>query len=92
MRDPKPVTTEDPTVPFDARRNLREKITITWKTVGDIQAVCKREFARFGARLTHEVDACAIWAGERCTIYTRHRPPLHDVGHEVRHCYQEHWH
>jgi hypothetical protein len=77
---------------FDAKKNLRNTVTITWEVVSDINKACASEYAKYGAKLNHKVDACAVWKGRTCRILTKRRPTEADVGHEVMHCFQEHFH
>jgi len=86
---------DNPTKPFSAESNERETTLITWKPVDDIQGVCLRESKRRGfGTYDYKVDACTFWnfATRTCTIYTKKRPTMHDLGHEMRHCYQGNWH
>jgi hypothetical protein len=36
--------------------------------------------------------ACAKWKGNKCTIITPRQTTMETVGHEVRHCFEGHWH
>lgn len=38
------------------------------------------------------VGANTVWQGSRCKIITKKQPTEADVGHEVMHCFQEHFH
>lgn len=86
---------DDPSTPFSTKENEHQTMLITWKTVDNIQNVCKEEHKKrgFGA-FNYAVDACSFWnnATKTCTIYTRKTPTMHDIGHEIRHCYQGNWH
>lgn len=77
---------------FDATKNLRKTVTITWEVVSDINKACAAEYAKYGHKLPYRMDACAVWKGSTCKIITKKRPTEEDVGHEVRHCFQEHFH
>ena len=77
---------------FDATKNLRKTMTITWETVSDVNKACAAEMAKYNAKLTYSVDACSVWKGSTCKIITKKKPTEEDVGHEIRHCFQEHFH
>lgn len=77
---------------YDATKNLRKAVTITWEVTDDINKACAAEYAKYGHKLTYKVDACAIWDKNKCRIITKKRPTEADVGHEVMHCFQEHFH
>jgi len=86
---------DSPTKPFSTKENESETMLITWKPVDNVQQVCQSEYKRrgFGA-FNYAVDACSFWNNntKTCIIYTRKNPTMHDVGHEIRHCYQGNWH
>jgi hypothetical protein len=77
---------------FDATKNLRKTMTITWEVVDDVNRACAAEYAKYGAKLPYQMDACAVWTKSTCKIITKKRPTEEDIGHEIRHCFQEHFH
>lgn len=86
---------EDPKAPFSTKDNEVETMLVTWKTVDNVQQVCQDEYKRRGfGGFNYKVDACSFWnfTTRICTIYTKKNPTLHDVGHEIRHCYQGNYH
>lgn len=83
----------NPDAPFDASKNSDVKKEISWHVVPDIQNTCEKEHVKRGFKKpTWRVDACSFWKGNRCDIYTKLNPTLHDLGHELRHCYQGNYH
>ena len=38
------------------------------------------------------VSGCAVWTGMSCTIYTRPMTSHEILGHELRHCFEGHYH
>ena len=86
---------DNPNAPFPTKENVGENMLITWKTVDNVQKVCQDEYKSRGfGGFNYKVDACSFWnfATRTCTIYTKKNPTLHDVGHEMRHCYQGNYH
>lgn len=77
---------------IDVSKNVRKTSTITWEHVKDVNKACAAEFAKIGEKLPYSMDACAIWNGNHCKIITTRRPTADDIGHEVLHCFQEHFH
>ncbi len=77
---------------YDATKNLRKTMTITWEVVSDVNKACAAEYAKYGHKLPYQMDACAVWKGNTCKIITKKRPTESDVGHEIMHCFQEHFH
>lgn len=85
----------DPNAPFDASANKTSSSTIEWIAVDNVQTTCKSEYEKRGyGKLTWNVDACSFWTFSKkiCTIYTKKNPTLHDIGHEMRHCFQGNYH
>ena len=84
---------KNPEAKFDARKLMTEKSTVNWRRVDDVQKTCeaesrKRGFNGFGYR----INACSFWVGDRCDIFTSKTPTTHDLGHEIRHCFQGAFH
>ncbi len=78
---------------FDMTKNTNEKINLTVTVVKNIQQTCREEsLKRLGKAFDTEVDACAFWKGSKCTIFVPRNMPMKDLGHEVLHCLQGHWH
>lgn len=85
----------DPEVPFDATRNLHKKVEVTWMVVSNPVRTCNeegRKRIKDFKGLSYVPEACAIWDGDKCTIITSKKPTMHSLGHELRHCFQGHWH
>jgi hypothetical protein len=86
---------KDPNSRFDARRKMSDTIRLTWRTVDDVQKACEDESRRRGnGGFGYSVEACGFWSldGTECTIITRNRSTMHELGHEVRHCFQGNYH
>ena len=85
----------DPDAKFDARKKMSETIKLTWRTVNDVQKACEAESrARGNNGFGYSIEACSFWnwEGTECTIITRNKATLHDLGHELRHCFQGNYH
>lgn len=88
---------DDPLKPFDATKRLTDRMQITWQLVDKPAIICDREARRRYPDFTgygYPPDACAFWdeRARTCVIITRKKPTMHDLGHEMRHCFQGHWH
>lgn len=89
---------DDPSKSFDATKNFTSKVEIVWVVSDNPTKACNAEASRrykdfkgYG----YNPEACAFWDEEnknKCMIITKKRPTMHDLGHEVRHCFQGHWH
>ena len=84
---------ENPEARFDATKNFTSKSTIEWVLTKDLQKTCDRESKRRGlGGFDFPVDACSFWQGPTCIIFTRPAATLHEIGHEMRHCFQGNYH
>jgi hypothetical protein len=87
---------DDPNTPFSTNANMHQIVTMTWIPVDDIAKVCHEEgrkrLKNFASRNWGPSEACAFWTGNNCNIYTKRNPTMHELGHEVRHCFQGGWH
>jgi hypothetical protein len=84
---------DNPNTPFDTKKNFTNSSTITWVTVDNVQEACEAEsrnrgYNGFGVKLL----ACSFYKGDQCTIITGKKSNMHQLGHEVRHCFQGSWH
>lgn len=85
-------TWNDPLRPFDATKNYWKEVKIEWIVVDNVQRACNKESSRMGFAPVGPATACAFWSGQTCKIITSKTPTMHELGHEVRHCFQGHWH
>jgi hypothetical protein len=86
---------DNPTKPFDATKRLRDTSVITWRVVDDVQKACDEERQSTGAgKYPYKVNACVSFYLDKntCLIITGKKTSMHTLGHEVRHCFQGHWH
>lgn len=85
-------TWNDPLRPFDATKNTQREVKIQWIVVDDVVKACNAESRKHGLPPIGPLTACSFWWGETCKIYTAKQATMHEVGHEVRHCFQGAWH
>ncbi len=84
---------DDPNRKFDMRKNSPETMSITLKSVDNVQQVCEAESKRrLGRSFGFAVNACSFWDGDACTIIVPRQRSMHTLGHELLHCYQGNWH
>jgi len=60
------------------------KVVVTWEIVEEEQVSKKCGL--------NNVFACAKWRGNKCTIITPRETTMETLGHELRHCFEGHWH
>jgi hypothetical protein len=83
----------DPMARFDAKKNQHETVRLTWIYADNVNQACDRESRRRGfGGYGFSVEACSFWDNNVCTIITKKRPNGHELGHEVRHCFQGNYH
>lgn len=87
---------DDPYEVFDMSKRFYDTAVIEVHTVDDANERCQKESRKRGfGGFPYKVEACTFWAdgsNNKCTIYLPKRTNMHQLGHEVRHCYQGPWH
>jgi hypothetical protein len=84
---------QDPNSRFDGRKKMSDTIKLTWRTVDNVQKACEEESRRRGnGGFGYGVEACSFWDGNECMIITKNRTNSHELGHELRHCFQGNYH
>lgn len=84
---------DNPTAQFDTTKNFTDNSTIKWVTVDNVQEACEKESQNRGyGGFGMGVLACSFFKGNQCTIITGKKTSMHQLGHEVRHCFQADWH
>lgn len=66
---------------------------VTLMVVDNPQAVCNKESRKRGNKgFAYQVEACAFWTADACTVVISPTASMHTLGHEMRHCWQGDWH
>ena len=83
---------DDPYEVFDMSRRMYSNVEIEIVTSNDISNRCQQESRKRGfGGFPYTVYACSFWNENRqrkCTIYLPTQTDMHQLGHEVRHCFQ----
>lgn len=81
--------------PLQASKRILNQVKITWEVRDDVADFCAKAkgMGKDQAFLTPPV-ACAIWHTPRqeCTVVTGSVTSHVALGHEVRHCFEGHFH
>lgn len=78
---------------FDAKPVRAQSITVTWKAVPNVQQACEAASKQWGlGGFGYAVDACAFWHKDQCVIVTGLQTSMHQLGHELRHCFMSLFH
>jgi hypothetical protein len=80
---------------FSTKNNRKETLVVSWMVVpaAQVQATCEAVSMKSGlGGFGFAVDACSFWHGDKCLIITGKQTTMHEIGHELRHCYQGSFH
>jgi hypothetical protein len=81
--------------PKSAEQRIMKEVKLRWEVREDVAQFCAKSIGmgREQAYITPPV-ACAVWhvASKECVIVTGTRTNHVALGHEVRHCFEGHFH
>jgi hypothetical protein len=79
-------------MPSDAR--LMNQVKLTWEVRADVGDYCLQVQNNQASLNPVKPLACAIWvaASQECKVVTGPNPNHVVLGHEVRHCFEGHFH
>ena len=87
---------DDPYEVFSIAEKMYDTAEIRIMAVNDVSNRCQEESRKRGfGGFPYAVFACSFWnegGSRRCTIFLGKKTNMHQLGHEVRHCYQGAWH
>lgn len=84
---------KNPESKFDATKNEVMDVKLRWVVVNDINASCNAENKkRSGKVFRFNVQACSFWQDNECVIMTGKQASIHNLGHEVLHCFRGAYH
>lgn len=87
---------KSPTDMYPMTKLLTTQTTVVIHTTKDVQGTCNAEkIRRKEAIFRYSIDACAFFeapAMKVCHVYVGERTNNDILGHEVRHCFQGHFH
>jgi hypothetical protein len=87
----------NPEAKFDTKANKVQKVVITWTPVKNIQKACEKRSREKGlGGFGTPLEACSFWSygifENECEILTSNKATMHELGHEMRHCFQGSFH
>ena len=69
------------------------KRTLIVKAVDDPMKECDKQSKRYGnGGFAYQVQACAFWDDNMCTMIVGTKASTHNLGHELLHCIKGDWH
>lgn len=89
---------DNPYTTFDASKRMTTNTQVDWRVVSDANTTCQQESRKRGfGGFPYHVEACTFWdenhgGAPSCTIFTNRITNMHQLGHEVRHCFQGAYH
>ena len=84
---------DDPLKLNDMSKLQDTTIALTVKFANNPMAVCDRESRKRGNKgFSYQVEACAFWTQDACTIVLPKQASQHTIGHEMLHCLKGDWH
>lgn len=91
---------DDPYEPFDLDKKMYDSTMIELHTIDVTNDAmwkeCDQESRKRGfGGFSYRVYACSFWnegSKRKCAIYLPRKTNMHQLGHEVRHCFQGSWH
>jgi hypothetical protein len=80
--------------PLDEKKRTMNRVKLTWEVRADAVSYCQRVQQDYQRDAALTVAACSIWSRStnECTIVTGPNPDHVVLGHEVRHCFEGHFH
>ncbi len=82
---------------FDFSKRLTNSAKVNIHTVDNVWQTCEKESRKRGlGGFGISVDACTFWnhgpLGSTCDIYFSKKTSMHEIGHEIRHCFAGSFH
>ena len=83
---------DNPNDPYKFKKGT-ETIAVTIKVVDNPKATCDVESRKRGNNgFSYQVQACAFWTQDTCTVVISTSTNMHTLGHEFMHCIKGDWH
>jgi hypothetical protein len=81
--------------PLAPHKRIMNEVKVTWETRDDVAQICSKAIgmSKDAAYLTPPL-ACAFWdkTAKQCSIITGKTTNHAVIGHELRHCFEGHFH
>lgn len=91
-----PVSELDSFTPIPESQRVLNKVRVRWEVRDDVSEVCMKKVGTVGGaqKVLAKPIACAVWhvPTQECVIYTGKRVAHVTLGHELRHCFEGHFH
>jgi hypothetical protein len=83
----------EPFTPIPEKYRLMNKVVMEWKIVDNLKEACNAKSGSYIIK-NDSLLGCAVWFADKkeCTIITTKKVSHMILGHEVRHCFEGHFH
>ena len=80
-------------IPMAPHSRVMNNVNLTWEVREDVGDYCKQAQKKTGISNAAPI-ACAVWvaSSNQCKVITGPNPNHVVLGHEVRHCFEGHFH
>lgn len=84
---------KDADAAFKVKPGVKKQREVKWLVVNNLQATCEAESHKRGlGGFNYALEACSFWDDRQCTIVTSTNTTMHQLGHELRHCFMGNFH
>ena len=96
MQQSIPVSELDSFTPIPESQRVLNKVRVRWELRDDVSEICNKKVGAVGGaqNVKSTPIACAVWhvPTQECVIYTGKQVAHVTLGHELRHCFEGHFH
>jgi hypothetical protein len=72
------------------------EVKVVWRQVKDVDSYCRKYYPNNLEYVNGRILGCSAWTvgvkEERCTIILEENSKLETIGHELKHCFDGHFH
>jgi len=91
-----PMSELDSFTPIPESQRVLNKVRVRWELREDVSEICNKKVGAVGGaqNVMAKPIACAVWhvPTQECVIYTGKQVAHVTLGHELRHCFEGHFH
>jgi hypothetical protein len=78
---------------FDFTKRITNSTQVSIETASNVKEACDRKAMSYQIKPAYvNPMACSFWTKTTCVIIVGEKTSLDTLGHEIRHCFQGHWH
>jgi len=78
---------------FDFTNRITNSTQVSIETASNVKEACDKKAIFYQIKPAYvNPMACSFWTKTYCVIIVGEKTNLDTLGHEIRHCFQGHWH